>query len=143
MFDSDRSADGQAGMTIGPENVPEYEPKDQISIVNDYLWHGGVGSPLACSVSNDPAVKAYIAANFPKLGPCPKAGRTLTRVDARVTTFVGADGARGAALIVLPSSSAADDGKISVLTCRLGGQLTTAICGTIVADWAARVRGGS
>ena len=118
-------------------------PKDQIAVDDDYLWHGGVGSPLACSVSNDPAVKAYIAANFPKLGPCPKAGRTLTRVDARVTTFVGADGARGAALIVLPSSSAADDGKISVLTCRLGGQLTTAICGTIVADWAARVRGGS
>jgi hypothetical protein len=91
-------------------------------------------------VSDDPAVAAYIAANFPQQGPCPGADRTLTRVDEHTTKFVQADGTRGAAWIVLPSSSNADDGKVSRLTCQPTTGLSAADCDVIVADWIARMR---
>jgi hypothetical protein len=133
------AADGSNGFGVAPPG-PTGAGRGAINIGNDFLWHGGVGSPVACSVSDDPAVRSYIEANFPVFGPCPKAGRTLTRVDAHVTTFVDADGARGAAWIVLPSSGKGDDGKISVLTCEPGSGLTATDCGVIIADWVARVR---
>jgi len=110
-----------------------------VSIVDDFLWHGGVGSALACSVSDNPAVTDYVAQNFSRQESCPKSGRTLTRVDSNTTTYADADGTRGAGWIRLPSSSNADDGKVSVLTCRPGDGLSVADCDVIISDWIARV----
>jgi hypothetical protein len=132
------AADGQAGMTIGSENAPGTN-LGRISIVNDYLWHGGVGSILACSASDVPAVRQYVEQNFPDARPCPTAGRSMTRVDAHAETFVDRDGTRGASWIVLPSADGADDGELSVLTCRPTDGLTVAECDTIVADYVARL----
>jgi len=132
------SADGQNGMTLDDNGNPGTSLAP-ISIINDYLWHGGVGGPLACSVSDEATITAYIEANYPELGPCPKAGRALTPVDAHTTTFVDPDGTRGAGWFELPSSPTADDGKVSVLTCHPITGLSAADCDVIIADWIARV----
>jgi hypothetical protein len=124
--------------TAGPGGAAPDIFTAPIAIENDFLWHGGVGSGAACSVFDDPAVVQYMTANFPQELPCPRAGRTVTRIDSHASTFVDADGARGMGWIMLPSSQAADDGRISVLTCRPTDGLTTADCDTIIADWIAR-----
>jgi hypothetical protein len=77
--------------------------------------------------------------SYPELGTCPKASRVLTHVDAHTTTFVDPDGTRGAGWFELPSSSTADDGKVSVLTCHPTTGLSAADCDVIIADWIARV----
>ena len=136
------AADGDNGMVIYPTLTPSGAVPDiftaPIAIENDFLWHGGVGSGTACSVFDDPAVVQYMTANFPQEMPCPRAGRTVTRVDSHASRFVDANGARGAGWIVLPSSQAADDGRISVLTCRPTDSLSAADCDSIIADWLAR-----
>ena len=43
----------------------------------------------------------------------------------------------------LPSSAGADDGKLTVLTCRPTAGLTAAGCDTIIADFVARNDSGS
>jgi hypothetical protein len=135
------AADGDNGMVVYKAPASGAVPdifSAPIAIENDFLWHGGIGSGAACSVFDDPAVVQYMTANFPQEMPCPRAGRTVTRIDSHASRFVDADGARGAGWIVLPSSQAADDGRISVLTCRPTDGLTTADCDTIIADWIAR-----
>lgn len=137
------AADGQNGMVVfdpAGGNLAPYPDlaTAPIGILNDWLWHGDVGSSFACSVFDDPALVQYLTQGFPSALPCPKAGRTVTRVDAHVATFVDADGTHGAGWMILPSSTAVDDGKFSELTCRPTGGLTTAECDTIIADWIAR-----
>jgi hypothetical protein len=110
-----------------------------IAIDNDWLWHGGIGSATACSIFDDPALVQYVTQLYPQYLPCPIAGRTVTRVNEHVSTFVDADGARGVGGMVLPASRNIDDGSISVLTCRPTTGLTAADCDTIVADYAARL----
>jgi hypothetical protein len=138
------AADGDNGMVVYKTLTTSGAVPDvfsaPIAIENGYLWHGGVGSGTACSVFDDPAVVQYMTANFPQELPCPRAGRTVTRIDSHASTFVDADGARGVGWIMLPSSQAADDGRISVLTCRPTDGLTTADCDTVIADWVARNR---
>jgi hypothetical protein len=131
-------ADGQNGMELRADSRPGTNIAP-ISIINDYLWHGGVGGPLACSVSDDATIKAYMQTSYPELGTCPRAGRVLTHVDAHTTTFVDPDGMLGAGWFDLPSSQTADDGKVSVLTCHPTSDLSVASCNTIIADWIARV----
>jgi hypothetical protein len=137
------AADGQNGMVIfDPAGANLASSLDvataPIGILDDWLWHGDVGSSLACSVFDDPALVQYLTQGFPSALPCPKAGRTVTRVDAHVATFVDPDGTHGVGWMILPSSTAVDDGKLSILTCRPTGGLTTAECDTIIADWIAR-----
>jgi hypothetical protein len=136
------AADGDDGMVVYKTLTTSGAVPDifaaPIAIENGNLWHGGVGSGTACSVFDDPAVVQYMTANFPQELPCPRAGRTVTRIDSHTSRFVDADGARGVGWIVLPSSQAVDDGRISVLTCRPTDGLTTADCDTIIADWIAR-----
>jgi hypothetical protein len=119
---------------------PAYPGSAPISVINDYLWHGGVGSAVACSVFDDPAIVAYVTSNYPQLLPCPKAGRTVTRIDDHVATFEDADGTVGVGLMVLPTGLTQEDGKLSVLTCHPSAGLTADECDTIVADFEARVR---
>ncbi|MDQ1512090.1 MAG: hypothetical protein QOG50_3934 [Actinomycetota bacterium] len=137
------AADGQNGMVVSDPAGGNLTPYPDVAtapigILNDWLWHGDVGSSFACSVFDDPALVQYLTQGFPSALPCPKAGRTVTRVDAHVATFVDADGTHGAGWMILPSSRAVDDGKFSELTCRPTGGLTTAECDTIIADWIAR-----
>jgi hypothetical protein len=129
------AADGQNGITVSP---PESTRAGGISIINDFLWHGGVGSTLACSVFDDPALVQYLTQTFPSALPCPRAQRTVTKVNSNVSTFVDADGTRGVGIIVLPSSGQVDDGRLSILTCTPTTGLTAAGCDTIIADWIAR-----
>jgi hypothetical protein len=110
-----------------------------IAVDNDWLWHGGVGSVAACSVFDEPALVHRVTQYNSRYLPCPRAGRTVTPVDAHVATFVDADGARGAGRMVLPSAQGGD-GSISVLTCRPTTGLTAAECDTIVADFVARLK---
>ena len=93
-------------------------------------------SPLPCAVATDPAVFAHAAEVGMTCARPP--GRTLTHVDDHVSTFTGADGARGAVWMKLPSAQGAD-GLISVVTCRPTEGLTAADCDTILADYVARV----
>ena len=88
---------------------------------------------------DDPAVVHYVTQNFPELLPCPRADRTITRVNAHVSTFVTEDGSRGVGWMVPPSSTQADDGKLSILTCHPTEGLTAAECDTIIADYIARL----
>ena len=125
-----------------PGRVPDVA-NAPIAVMNDYLWHGGVGSGYACSVFSDPALVQYVSQNYPQEGPCPRAGRTVTKVDAHQARFVDADGARGVGWITLPSSAGADDGKLTVLTCRPTAGLTAAGCDTIIAEFVARNDSGS
>jgi len=132
--------DGRDAVIVFDPASPPVTPRDRtapISIENDYLWHGGIGSVTACAVFDDSALVQFVTRNYPVYLPCPGAGRTVTRVDAHVSTFVDTDGARGAGWIVLPSSQGRD-GVVSVLTCRPTAGLTAADCDSIVADWAAR-----
>jgi hypothetical protein len=108
-----------------------------IAIDNDRLWHGA--AVTACSVFDDPAVVQNVTRLSPHDLPCPRAGRTVTRLSAQVSTFVDVDGARGVGWIKLPSPQGAD-GFVSVLTCRPTAGLTAADCDTIVADFATRLR---
>ena len=89
-----------------------------------------------CWVSSDLEVRA-IAARLGMECAVPP-GRRLTHIEAHVSTFVDADGARGAGWLRLPSAGRGD-GQISVLTCRPTTGLTAADCDTIIADYAARV----
>jgi hypothetical protein len=134
------STDGQNGVAITDGNTGQVGDATTapIGIINDYLWHGGVGSLLACRVFDDPAIQQYVQQHFSVLLPCRPAGRTVTSVDAHASTFVDADGARGAGLMTLPSSPTQDDGLIGVLTCRPTTGLTAADCDTIIADFIAR-----
>jgi hypothetical protein len=136
------AADGNNGMAVYDSPKPNHSLKEgaAITIENDFLWHGGVGSVIACSVFDDPALVAYLTQNFAVLAShCPSAGRTVTRINQHTATFVDTDGTRGAGWIVLPSSDAADDGQISVLQCRPTVGLTVADCDTIIADFVARM----
>jgi hypothetical protein len=139
------ATDGDNGMVVYKTGSPPATAPDvftaPIAILNDYLWHGGVGGGEACSIFDDPAVVQYETQNFPEQLPCPHAGRTVTRVSANEATFVDADGTRGVGLISLPTSSAVDDGKISVLMCRPTDGLTADQCDTIIADYATRLTG--
>jgi hypothetical protein len=129
------AADGQDGMSISRAGSG-----GGVSILNDFLWHGGVGSPVACAVTDDPAVQTYVQEQYPELvSACHPTGRVLTRVDDHVTTFVDASGARGASWIVLPSGVGVDDGKVSVLTCQPTTGLSAADCDVIIADWISRL----
>ena len=131
------AADGQDGMSVSRSG----SGAGGVSVLNDFLWHGGVGAPVACGVTTDRAVEAYVRAQYPQLvSACDHPGRALTRVDDHVTTFVDRDGTRGASWIVLPSGISVDDGKVSVLTCEPTAGLSAADCDAIVADWIARVR---
>ncbi len=132
------ATDGQNGVDVYVPGTAD--PPGQISVLNDVLWHGGVGSGLACSASDDPAVTQYVEENFPEARPCPRPGRTVTRVNEHTETFVDDDGSRGASWIVLPSTSTGDDGNVSVLTCRPAAGLTDVDCDAIIADWIARRR---
>jgi hypothetical protein len=134
------AADGDNGMVIyqtaGPGGAAPDIFTAPIAIENDWMWHGLSTAGNACSVSTDPAVIAHAASvSWPCAVP---AGRTLTQVDAHVSTFVDADGARGASWMLLPSSAQVDDGKLSILTCRPNADLTAADCDTVIADWVAR-----
>ncbi len=133
-------ADGDNALVIyqtaGPGGAAPDIFTAPIAIENDWLWHGLSAIGNLCKVSTDPAVIAKAAeVSWPCAVP---AGRTLTPVDADSSTFVDADGARGGAWFVLPSSAAVDDGKLSILTCRPTTDLTAAECDTIIADWLAR-----
>jgi hypothetical protein len=136
------AADGNNGMVVYKTADPGGAPPDiytaPIAVDSDWLWHGGVGSVTACRATGDQAAVQYVTQLFPQDLPCPSAGRTVTKIDAHAWSFVDADGAHGAAWMVLPSSPNVDDGMIGVLTCRPTDGLTIADCDTIIADWLAR-----
>lgn len=124
--------------TAGPGSAAPDIFTAPIAIESDWLWHGGVGSVLACRVTGDAAAVQYVTQYFPQELPCPTAGRTVTSIDAHAWSFVDTDGARGGVWMVLPSGPSVDDGKIGVLTCRPNADLSAAECDTVIADWIAR-----
>jgi hypothetical protein len=103
-------------------------------------WADRSGARMACAVFDDAVV-------MERVDERDKSGcvhdrtprRTVTRVDEHLATFVDDDGGRGVAFLQLPSSQTANDGSVSVLTCRPTDGLTAAACDTIVADYSARV----
>lgn len=111
-----------------------------IAVYNEWLRPPDFGSQLACSVFDDPALTDLVRRN--DAGDCPRdlpQGRIVTRVDARIASFVDTNGDRGAGWMILPSSDGANDGRISVLECRPStAQISAAACDTIIADWIAR-----
>jgi hypothetical protein len=131
------STDEPDGMALSPEPPLDNPIPGAITVMNDFLWHRGAGSTLACAASDDRSVTQYVEQHFPEARPCPRSGRTITRVDEHTETFVDDDGTRGASWIVVPSGS--DDGEVSVLTCQPTAGLTGAQCDTIVADFVARL----
>jgi hypothetical protein len=131
--------DGRRSLVLFDPTIAATAPAEAhapVAIDNDWLWHGSPAS--ACSVFDDPAIVQKVTQQNARDLPCPRAGRTVARVDAHVSTFVDADGARGVGWIVLPSAQGGD-GSVTVLTCRPTAGLTTADCDMIVADFAARM----
>ena len=137
------ATDGQNGMDVQPPGAaPGSDPGSTggIAIINDYLWHGGVGSTLACTVFDDPALVQYVTQNYPGQLPCPSAGRTVTRVDTHVATFVDPDGTHGVGVDGAAVESTGRRRQISILRCKPTVGLTTADCDTIIADFIVRQR---
>jgi hypothetical protein len=130
-------ADGDNGMDVTPNSTPGASSA-AISIINDYLWHGFVGVGEACNVFTSPELASQASGGPPCTIP---PGRTVTPVDAHVSTFRDADGARGVGWVDYPSTPTADDGKLSILTCRPTEGLSADDCDAIIADYVARVRG--
>lgn len=122
-----------------PGQIPSIDAAP-IAIENDVLWRDPFGALLACSVFDDPEVLQFTKTNYEQ--NCLRSRspqRTVTRVDDQVATFVDANGDRGVGWMILPSSMTANDGKISVLTCRPTAGLTVETCDAIIADYAARL----
>ncbi len=131
-------ADGNSSVVLYPSGrnaPPPFADTARLSILNDWLWHGFVGVGEACKVFTD----AELVSQAQGVLVCaPPVGRTVTRIDAHTATFVDADGARGAAWMLLPTAEGGD-GFISVMTCRPTAGLSAGNCDAIVADWIARV----
>ena len=139
------AADGQNGMALAaPSSNASLDPTvAPIGIINDYLWHGGVGSNFACNAFDDPAIVQYVFCTPRKTCRARTRIARSHRANAHVSTFVTTDGTRGVGWMVLPSSPQTDDGKLSVLTCRPTDGLTAADCDTIIADFIGRGRRGA
>jgi hypothetical protein len=120
---------------VGPAGtqLPDHGP---IEIVDDFLWHGGVGAGQACSVFHTNALVAYMQQNYPSYNCAIPVGRVVHGSD-HVSTFSDTDGTQGVAVMRQPV--AANDGYLTVLTCKPTGELTTSACQAISADFEARL----
>src|SRR5262249_60257665 len=83
-----------------------------VSILNDWLWHGQVGVGRACTVFTDPEL---LNQTNGQLACTPPPGRTVTKVDANVSTFTDADGVRGAGWVKYPTDPPGGDGLGTIL----------------------------
>ena len=137
----------------GSSSVVVYDPATTPGRVPDVVQRADRGPErlpvarrrrLRCTrarCSSDPALVQYVTSELPAGGPVPAAPVARSRGSTRTSRRSSTPTARGA----WPGSccrrrAGADDGKLSVLTCRPTAGLTAADCDTIIADFAARRR---